>query len=309
MIKKPVLLAVILLLLAWATPAVGIGEPYVVTSEAYVASPGQLPQQVECSPSGELGEAVYPGSTVYFPIQNARRAEDLTGLRAYVDWTHGSTYCGTPMIEYRMLYSADGEEIGYRYVVSIEINEIADSAPHTISGGLKVSKLSANNVQAKFSFTVRLGSSTVTADSVMCEGSSFTLDFGKGAGQTALLFSSYARFEIDAEGQGPINVGYSTDPFGDYVESYPDNSLGFISWTYAPIFNRVGQLLIYTDESSQIYELEGDKLVACDAYYSVEYEAYVIETRRLGSYVISDGALGDPVEPVRTNPATGARIN
>jgi hypothetical protein len=53
---------------------------------------------------------------IYFPIENAHRAEDLIDLRIVIDWENGEEFASLPRIEYRKIYNDNGDLLNYQYV-------------------------------------------------------------------------------------------------------------------------------------------------------------------------------------------------
>ncbi|MEG1849856.1 MAG: hypothetical protein RR197_04785 [Oscillospiraceae bacterium] len=282
-------------------------SPAVADDMIFVAAPEELPRLV-AHDGGTLSESVLPESTVYFPIQNAVRAEDLTGLRALTgDWTSGEACAGAPRIEYRMMYDANGQkELGYRYVVALPVLEVSDQLEYTLSGRIAVSRRWTGSRPINFSFRVCHGNSNLSADSIMCASANLPIDFSVGAGQLSLLFSDLARFEVDVTGQGIVNIGFSWNVLTDIAAQYPDAKLRFLVWNKSPIFDHIGRLLIYAEPDERLYELTPKGLVAGKAEFSAEDEAFILETRRLGGYVVSDRELGAPLSAIAApNPPTG----
>ncbi len=284
-------------------PSAGISGSHI-----YVAAPGEVPSEVSHT-NGELQSAVVPGSTVYFEIDNALRAEDLAGVRALIDWQEGEEMAEAPKIEYKMMYDRTGrEKIGYRYVVALPIRESAAGARFRLRGEVMVApRLTEKEPRFAFSITAKTGSKTISADSILCQRNQFVLEFGDNIGQITLMFGEVGRFDIDAEGQGRVNVGFRTDELTDIADRYSYAGLEFIDWPAHPIFNRVGQLILYSDPGRFLYELIPGGLRQIENSYVEEEEYFVINTRRLGTYVIADQPL-DRVEygPVKENPPTGA---
>lgn len=299
------------LLASWCLTLCVLGadtQPAIVLDSIFVALPGEIPLAV-AHDEGTIRQSITPESTVYLPIVNASRAEDLTGLYAMALWKEGGERVGTPLIEYRMMYDDTGQkELGYRYVVAIPLVDAPPGAGCTVRGTLRVSKRNSLKGQIPIEFTIRKEGWGTATDSVMCDGPRITLDFSFDEGVMSLAFSDSARFEIDVTGQGLVNVGLSTQPLTDIVAQYPAANLRFLAWVKAPIFDHLGRLVIYADEHEYLYELVHGNLVSCVATFSEEDEAFVLLTRRLGIYVVSDRPLGQPQTPKPPdNPLTGVR--
>lgn len=105
-------------------------------------------------------------------------------------------------------------------------------------------------------------------------------------------FGDDAYFVFNARGQGKLNLAYNTKYNKDFAYDYDDANIDFITFEGEPTTNRTGTLYIYADEDSYIYEVtsKGAKKIN-GAYYDDDEEAWVIRTRSLTSYAISDKKL------------------
>lgn len=105
-------------------------------------------------------------------------------------------------------------------------------------------------------------------------------------------FGDDARFVFNARGQGKLNLAYNTKYDREFAYDYDDANIDFINFEGEPTTNRTGTLYIYADEDSYIYEVtsKGAKKIN-GAYYDDDEEAWVIRTRNLTSYAISDKKL------------------
>ena len=105
-------------------------------------------------------------------------------------------------------------------------------------------------------------------------------------------FGDDAYFVFNARGQGKLNLAYNTKFNKDFAYDYDDANIDFINFEGEPTTNRTGTLYIYADEDSYIYEVtsKGAKKIN-GAYYDDDEEAWVIRTRNLTSYAISDKKL------------------
>lgn len=284
-------------------------EPYVTDAEIFVAAPDELPCAVE-QVEGSLAQAVSPGSVVYFSIANAQRAEDLTGFRAFVECVRGEPHIGEPRIEYRKVLDKTGTvSLGYRYLVALPLLDASDAEDYLVSGNIRISqRASTAAVRRKFSLVLRRGSRMVTSDSIVCDAQYLPLEFS-GQSAVTLYFYDMARFEVDVSGQGVLNVGCSTEALTDIQLRYPEAKLRFLHWARPPIFNRAGTLFLYADAQESLYELRADGIYPVPNAFSEADEAFVLTTRRLGAYVISDRPLSPQQTPAALpNPPTGQNL-
>lgn len=105
-------------------------------------------------------------------------------------------------------------------------------------------------------------------------------------------FGDDAYFVFNARGQGKLNLAYNTKFNREFAYDYDHANIDFINFEAEPTTNRTGTLYIYADEDTYIYEVtsKGAKKIN-DAYYDDDEEAWVIRTRHLTSYAISDRRL------------------
>lgn len=199
---------------------------------------------------------------------------------------------------------------GYKYLVVIELKDSTSTKTQDLSGDIRVGKTitdAKNNKDDEFYFNLELEvKNKKTDEQVGDDKDSITVDLDKytdnyvldvadDAGVTDIEFGKdgeLALFTVDLDGQSDVNVGYSTKFNADIADKYPDANLEFIKWTANPTFNRTGDLYIYADEDSFIYEVTADGLKEISkAEYDEDYGAWKIRTRKLGSYVVSDTEL------------------
>lgn len=278
-------------------------------TQVFVAEPGGEPYRIE-SGGDSLRTVVRPGSTIYFSIAHAARAEDLNGLRVVVDWSKGGELTGAPKIEYRQMMDKTGQtSLGYRYVAAVEILDAADARPHTLRGSIKIAKrANATAPEVSLTILVREDGRSSTGWAVECERSTFLMEFGRADEAAQILFYDRGYFEVGVVGQDPLNVGCTTVPVTDIAERYRSAALKFLTWGKRPFFNRTGKLVLYAEPGSFLYALRGDSLVDITGSYSEEEGGFVLTTRRLEGFVISDRALDPGAVPVpQPNPLTAAR--
>lgn len=131
-------------------------------------------------------------------------------------------------------------------------------------------------------------------------------------------------FEVNTIGQGKILLSATSD-FDERVSIvYPNANLNFF-YGNGGTFNKTGTLYLAAESGSYLYQLKDDgRLVKVDAEYDEYDECFVIRTRTLGRYVISDvqlpllntpivgdgasnnGSNGTVTSP--SNPVTGAEV-
>lgn len=277
-------------------------------TQVFVSEADGDPRQIE-SAGESLRTVVRPGSTIYFSIANAFRAEDLEGLRVVVDWSKGAELTGIPRIEYRRMMDKTGKtSLGLRYVAAVDILDNADAKPHTLRGSIKLAKrASASAPKVSLTILVRQDGRENTDQRVSCARKNLVMDFSRTEEMVQIAFYDRGFFEVGVAGQGPLNVGCTTDPVTDIAERYPGASLKFLTWNSPPFFNRSGQLVLYAQPGSFLYTLHGNRLVNIAGGYSEQEGGFVLNTRRLEGFVISDRPLDPEAVPVpMSNPPTAA---
>lgn len=115
---------------------------------------------------------------------------------------------------------------------------------------------------------------------------------GDASDEFEVEFGDDARFVFNARGQSKLNLAYNTKYNKDFAYDYDDANIDFLTFEGEPTTNRTGTLYIYADEDSYIYEVtsKGAKKIN-GAYYDDDEGAWVIRTRNLTSYAISDKKL------------------
>ena len=124
-------------------------------------------------------------------------------------------------------------------------------------------------------------------------GKRAVVDFGDDASdEFEVEFGDDAYFIFNARSQSKLNLAYNTKFNREFASDYDHANIDFINFEAEPTTNRTGTLYIYADEDSYIYEVtsKGAKKIS-GAYYDDDEEAWVIRTRHLTSYAISDKKL------------------
>ena len=140
-----------------------------------------------------------------------------------------------------------------------------------------------------------VGNSTfvdVDSDAYIEPGQRAVLSFADDADDVVIEFGDDAWYEFNARGQGRVNFAYNTNFDRDFAYDYDHANIDFINFVAEPTTNKTGTLYIYADEDSYIYEVtsKGAKKIN-GAYYDDDEGAWVIRTRHLTSYAISDRRL------------------
>lgn len=193
-------------------------------------------------------------------------------------------------------------ESQYDYWVKISTKDSATTKDIDVVGTISVgtSKSSAEKEdELSVDFTLTNANTenggyfdNVDGDITIEDGERAVVSFSDDAEDLIIEFGDDAWFEFNARGQGKLNLAYNTKFNREFAYDYDDANIDFINFEGEPTTNRTGTLYIYADEDSYIYEVtsKGAKKIN-GAYYDDDEEAWVIRTRNLTSYAISDKKL------------------
>lgn len=209
-----------------------------------------------------------------------------------------ATFSGNPTGS----YDGYNTESGYAYWVKISTKESTGTKDIDLVGDISIgrTKTSAKGNEVTLGVTLtntdnaNKGDYTDREDDVYIEpGERAVVSFADDASdEFTVEFGDDAYFVFNARGQGKLNLAYNTKYNKDFAYDYDDANIDFINFEGEPTTNRTGTLYIYADEDSYIYEVtsKGAKKIN-GAYYDDDEEAWVIRTRNLTSYAISDKKL------------------
>ena len=213
---------------------------------------------------------------------------------------NASTFSGTPTGSF---HPSVQHTTGYTYWVKIDTKDSVTTKDIDVVGSISVGTTKSNaDKWPSLSMGVTLtntdnankGDYTDREDDVYIEpGERAVVSFADDASdEFTVEFGDDAYFVFNARGQGKLNLAYNTKYDRDFAYDYDDANIDFINFEGEPTTNRTGTLYIYADEDSYIYEVtsKGAKKIN-GAYYDDDEEAWVIRTRNLTSYAISDKKL------------------
>lgn len=211
-----------------------------------------------------------------------------------------STFSGTPTGSF---HPSVQHTTGYTYWVKIDTKDSVTTKDIDVVGSISVGTTKSNaDKWPSLSMGVTLtntdnankGDYTDREDDVYIEpGERAVVSFADDASnEFTVEFGDDAYFVFNARGQGKLNLAYNTKYNREFAYDYDDANIDFINFEGEPTTNRTGTLYIYADEDSYIYEVtsKGAKKIN-GAYYDDDEEAWVIRTRNLTSYAISDKKL------------------
>ncbi len=226
------------------------------------------------------------------------------GIRASASWSEGKNYAGkVEVVKKRVLTMPAGADpnntlMRYIYFLSVKTTGSSSTQNREIHGKVTIKKTSNPN---KFSdidkdIVIELGYSRASDGIIPTTPAAFKEGDGFDA-ERDYVFEFDAdrnvRFEVDTVGQGRIVLGFDTEYDEKIDRKYPNARLWYYNGNGAS-FNRVGKLYLggFDDDDYYVYEVgSGSSLTRVNAEYDKYEEAYVISTRTLGRYVVSDTRL------------------
>ena len=217
--------------------------------------------------------------------------EDIKSYKVKTEWSVGD-------LDEKAAIELVKFDSGYLYAVTFTLPEGAETKYQDLAGEVSIYKNSSDlkkdsdKVGITLNFGAEYGYKTEDYDAVADWDKVEVVDFDDVEGEETLTFGDDFEFEVDVTGQGKLNLAYNTKYNKDFAYDYDDANIDFINFEGEPTTNRTGTLYIYADEDSYIYEVtsKGAKKIN-GAYYDDDEEAWVIRTRNLTSYAISDKKL------------------
>jgi hypothetical protein len=258
--------------------------------------------------------ALHPGMTIYFLLSNRddngplKASDAAKNIKVKVKDLTGGELVESYRIEYKKLFINE-----YGYVLAIKTKERADTGIKHVGAEVTLSKSSP--AEYKFEAVYNIGFSInyhrlttevfrfpVVLDynySATSPDSEVTIDFPE-AGDV--------HFEVDMFQQGRIIAAFNNRFNSEIAAEYPEANLDFYNGNGA-VFAKIGVLTIPAAEGSVLYvqDAEGN-LTKVDAEYDSGEEAFKVNTRVLGKYVVADRELDltlapeVPTEPVVEQP-------
>ncbi len=247
----------------------------------------------------QKNEAYFNGETVIDAAEATKLAtNDVTAI---IDGMTAGNYSvttrGTPTGSHQYENTS-----GYTWWLKISTNESATTKDIDIVGTVDIGTSRSSAEKNSTSMHVDVTLTNADPDNSYFDevdgyvdiepGERAVLSFADDATDVEIEFGDDARFEFNARGQGKLNFAYNTKYNKEFASDYESANIDFINFEGEPTTNRTGTLYIYADEDSYIYEVtsKGAKKIN-GAYYDDDEEAWVIRTRHLTSYAISDKKL------------------
>ena len=216
------------------------------------------------------------------------------------DWKVGEAETSIEKIKFPDTTTLSTSDSKYVYCLVVTMPENNTNKKADVAGTVQVgrstsaAKDSIGKTKVEFSYYAdATDNADVSKDLV--KDKTGIVDFSNEDGEIDINFEDVATFTVDVDGQGKLNLAWNTDFDKEFGAKYDYANLSFITFEGTPSFNKNGTLYIYADKDSYLYEIVDGKLVAVDAEYDEDYEAWSFKTRTLGAYVISDKELEEQV--------------
>lgn len=286
--------------------------------------------------SGSVESVAY-GKTLYYPLLSSSTEENqsepfayvyesdaVSGIKVKSDWDMNGKLVKSVEVTKKKV---TGETLSQKYIyfLAITLTESNSTSSVDIVGNVEMRKTGSFDYE-DMQLDVNMEVAYPVADDVVItedpqvfkEGASFV---GDSEEEFSFECDDDSYFTVNTVGQSKLLLAASTDFDADIAELYPDANLNFFYGNGAT-FNKTGILTLAADEGSYLYQLKDDgTMVRLNAEYDDYDEAFIIRTKTLGKYIISDTALTIVNPPVDngnnggtdspsspSNPSTGAAL-
>ena len=245
---------------------------------------------------------VLPISVVYYDDDDQVIDRDLLFYNedydrrvvARADWKVGDAEVDTGWVHYDWDEDGDGDAQIYSVIITLpenDTNKIEDLAG-TVSVGRSASDAKkSTTVDVEVSYYSDATRIKPFDGSELVSGKTGIVSFDSADGEVDIDFEDTATFTVDVTSQGKLNLAWNTDFNKEFGAMYDYANLTFFNLEGTPSFNKNGTLMVYAEPDTFFYEVTADGAKAVDAEYDEDYEAWVLTTRTLSSYVISDVEL------------------
>ena len=221
--------------------------------------------------------------------------DDVKGYKVNVNWLINEPGEKAVIDEVVMKTGAGAQTVQAVVFTLPEMNELKEIE---LVGDVNVYKTTANKNADPKAVSVKVGSNAV--DFSVAQADDFNegpVKFEEGGVKindvVNATFGDEAEFEVDVTGQGKLNLAWNTDFNKEFAAMYDYANIDFLTFDYTPSFNKTGTLYLYAPEDAFIYEVTADGAKEVKAEWDEDYEAWVIKTRTLSSYAISDVELDE----------------
>lgn len=252
------------------------------------------------------------------------KKDDINKFKAFFDSARGS-FAEGPTVASVKVYETVGTTTTSKYIWAVLVKlPDTNTATVDISGNIAIAKTKTAAKDSKVFFG--WGTGAKYEEMIGINGSytynkdtnAVILNVNDDDTDIDIEFGDDARYEVNASGQGKVNVKYNTKFNSEFAALYPNANIDFLTFEKTPSFNRTGTLYVKADADTFIYAVTADGAKEIDAVYDADEDAWKIKTRTLGAYAISDVELKvaevapevapeveAPEATVKPNPSTG----
>ena len=249
----------------------------------------QFTEQTIDNSGAEGGEKV--AVLLYTDANAYATKDDVKGFKVYADWLINEPTDKAAIDE--IVYKGGDSSVATREAVVFTLPEMDENKAIDLVGNLNVYKSSANKTANLEAIKIKIGTDAVEYDG--------TNDFNNGPVKFSnyddvevLSFGDEIEFEVSLSGQGKLNLAWNTDFNKEFGDMYDYANIDFLTFEYAPSFNKNGTVYLYAPEDAFVYEVTADGAKEINGLkWDEDYEAWTFKTRTLGSYAISDVELDE----------------
>ncbi|HWP51915.1 MAG TPA: hypothetical protein VN626_09510 [Clostridia bacterium] len=277
-------------------------------------------------------ESVAYGKTLYYPLLNnstdeantfnyVYESEAVSGIKVKADWDMNGKLVKSLEVTKKKI---TGETLSQKYIYFLAINlaESTSTSAVDVVGTVEMRKSGSfdyEDMQLDVNMEVAypVASDTIITEDLQIfkEGYGF---IGDSEEEFSFECDDDSYFTVNTVGQSKLLISASTDFDSKIADLYSTANLNFFYGNGAT-FNKTGVLTLAADEGSYLYQLKDDgNMVRLNAEYDEYDEAFLIKTKTLGKYIVSDTALtivnvpennGGTTTPTNpSNPSTGAAL-
>lgn len=283
-------------------------------------------------------QSVAYGKTIYYPLLNSvapttpeddiayvYESDAVSGIKVKSSWDMNSKLVKSVEVAKKKV---TGETLSQKYIYFLAVT-LADSTSTSaadVVGTVEMRKSGSfdyEDMQLDVNIEVAYPTANepfITEDlQLFKEGAGFV---GDSEEEFTFECDDDSYFTVNTVGQSKLLLSATTDFDSKIADLYPDANLNFFYGNGAT-FNKTGILTLAADEGSFLYQLKDDgTMVRLNAEYDEYDEAFIIKTKTLGKYIVSDTALtivnvpvdngndgdGTTTPTTPSNPSTGAAL-
>ncbi|MEG2204344.1 MAG: hypothetical protein RRY21_04195, partial [Oscillospiraceae bacterium] len=226
-----------------------------------------------------------------------------SGVKVSKSWEANGTYVSNAVVMKKKASNVPGATntgMRYLYFVAISIKSNSSTATKDLLGTLTLKKSGSNSFSnVKLNVGIEMGYSPIsstlgdgvipTKPAALSDGDGFDAD-----SEYTFTFEAddTSTFTVNTVGQGRIVAGMNIDYDQEIGDRYSSSDLEFWNGNYAS-FNKNGTLTLYCDEMYKyLYSIDkNDKLTQLNVKRDSYEEAFILTTRTLGRYVVSNTRL------------------